>query len=80
VNLASFLTTPVDNAKTKLMTQRDGYYKNLYDCLTKVAKEEGVLSLFKAAHIRVFNITFGGVVFFSSYEFFRKHLQNKTLF
>ena len=62
------------------MTQRDGYYKNLIDCLKKVATEEGYLSLFKAAHLRVFNITFGGIVFFSSYEFFRKHLYKKTLF
>jgi len=62
------------------MTQRDQYYKNLLDCLTKVAREEGMLSLFKAAHIRVFNISFGGVVFFSSYEFIKKHLQKKTLF
>jgi len=78
--LAGFLTTPVDVAKTKLMTQRDGYYKNLFDCLNKVAREEGFGSLFKAAHIRVFNITFGGMVFFSSYEFVRKHLHKKTLF
>lgn len=70
----------MDVAKTKLMTQRDGYYKNLFDCLNKVAREEGFGSLFKAAHIRVFNITFGGMVFFSSYEFIRGHLYKKTLF
>lgn len=74
------MTTPVDVAKTKLMTQRDGYYKNLLDCLTKVRKEEGFASLFKAVHIRVFNVSFGGIVFFSSYEFFRKHITRSTLF
>jgi len=79
-SISSFLTTPIDVAKTKLMTQRDNYYKNLFDCLNKVAREEGFASLFKAVHLRVFNITFGGVVFFSSYEFFRKHLHRKTLF
>lgn len=78
--IAGFLTTPIDVAKTKLMTQRDGYYKNLFDCLTKVRKEEGFASLFKAGHIRVFNVSFGGIVFFSSYEFFRKHITRSTLF
>lgn len=78
--IAGFLTTPLDVAKTKLMTQRDGYYKNLLDCLVKVRKEEGFLNLFKAVHIRVFNVSFGGIVFFSSYEFIRKYVTQSTLF
>jgi hypothetical protein len=54
------------------MTQRDNYYKNLPHALKTIANEEGFMKLFSAAHIRVFNLAFGGIVFFSSYEFFRK--------
>ncbi len=75
--LAGLLTTPIDVAKTRLMTQRDNYYKNLPDALSKIIKEEGVMKLFSAAHIRIFNLAFGGVVFFSSYEFFKGQLLSK---
>jgi solute carrier family 25 S-adenosylmethionine transporter 26 len=74
--IAGFLTCPIDVAKTKLMTSRDGKYKNLIDALAKVTTEEGFMKLFSAAHIRVFNLSFGGIVFFSSYEFFKKNLLN----
>ena len=60
------------------MTQRDNHYKNLPDALRKIASEEGFAKLFSAAHIRVFNLAFGGVVFFSSYEFFRKEFIGDT--
>jgi Mitochondrial carrier protein len=73
------LTTPIDVAKTKLMTQRDGYYKNLPDTLQKVFREEGFLKLFSACHIRVFNLSFGGVVFFGAYETVRAKIVGKTI-
>jgi len=56
------------------MTQRDNHYKNLPDALIKITKEEGFLKLFSAAHIRLFNLAFGGIVFFSSYEYFKGKL------
>ncbi len=77
--LAGFLTTPIDVAKSKLMTQRDGYYKNLPDTIMKVFKEEGFTKLFSAFHIRVFNLAFGGVVFFGAYETFRARILGKTV-
>lgn len=69
---AGLLTTPIDVAKTRIMTQRDSYYKNTLDALLKIAKEEGASKLFSAAHIRTFNLALGGIIFFNSYEFFKK--------
>ena len=69
---AGFLTTPIDVAKTRIMTQRDGYYKNTFDCLIKIAREEKLSKLYSAAHIRTFNLVIGGIIFFNSYEFFKK--------
>lgn len=70
--IAGFLTTPLDVAKTKLMTQRDGYYKNIGDTLVKIWTEEGPLKLYSASHIRAFNLSIGGIIFFGSYEYFKK--------
>ena len=62
----------MDVAKTRLMTQRDGYYKNLSDALVKIFLEEGPQKLYSACHIRAFNLSIGGVIFFGSYEYFKK--------
>lgn len=57
--LTGFLTTPLDLAKTRLMTQSMGTpgvakeYSGIMDCLVKVAKKEGVQGLFKGSAARV---------------------------
>lgn len=57
--LTGFLTTPLDLAKTRLMTQSMGSpgvakeYSGIVDCLVKVAKTEGLPGLFKGSAARV---------------------------
>lgn len=51
-----FLTTPLDLAKTRLMTQASGparQYSGVLDALTKIARNEGVPALFKGSIPRV---------------------------
>lgn len=51
-----FLTTPIDLAKTRLMTQAAGpgrQYSGVFDVLTKVARNEGLPALFKGSVPRV---------------------------
>lgn len=48
--IAEILTLPSDVAKTRLQVQRDGAslrYKGLFDCVVRVAREEGMGSLWK---------------------------------
>ena len=75
INKAAFWTTPIDVAKTKLMTQRDGYYIGIWDTWHKIIKEDGVKKLFSAAHIRTFNMSMSGIIFFAAYENIRYFLE-----
>jgi hypothetical protein len=48
VCIAQVLTMPLDVVKTRLMTQSStGQYKGLLDCLLTIAKDEGLLALFR---------------------------------
>lgn len=66
--LSSFLTTPLDVIKTKLMTQRDGYYKGPVDTFRKIIAEEGPAALFKGVKHRVLPLSFTGTIYFTVYE------------
>lgn len=73
--IAAGLTTPLDVVKTRLMTQKagaGGAYKGLFDCLCRVAKEEGVGALYRGLVPRVVNIALGGAIFFGAYEAFKQ--------
>lgn len=69
--ITAALTTPLDVAKTRLMISEPGAYKGLWDCLGKVAREEGAGALFTGLAPRVGMITLGGAVFFGAYEYSR---------
>jgi len=45
--IASALSNPVDVAKTRLMTQRNGQYSGMANCLGTVVRTEGPLALYK---------------------------------
>mmetsp|Transcript_12158 Transcript_12158/g.18457 ORF Transcript_12158/g.18457 Transcript_12158/m.18457 type:complete len:214 (+) Transcript_12158:823-1464(+) len=49
--ITGFLTSPLDNIKTKLMV--DAGYNGFFDCLFKTAKTNGVPSLFAGSAARV---------------------------
>jgi len=71
------LTTPLDVAKTRLMTQGAGgggavKYKGAIDCLARVAREEGAGALFRGWEPRVLWIGVGGSIFFGALEASKK--------
>mmetsp|Transcript_11816 Transcript_11816/g.15438 ORF Transcript_11816/g.15438 Transcript_11816/m.15438 type:complete len:342 (+) Transcript_11816:135-1160(+) len=72
--IAAALTTPLDVAKTRLMTSEPGQYKNLLNCLQTVLAEEGMAGLFAGVAPRVGMITFGGAIFFGAYEYTKAFL------
>jgi len=74
--IAAFVTTPIDVAKTRLMTQRDGYYRGVFDCFRKIVKNEGVRKLFLGVEIRTFNIAMSGIIFFAAYEKIRGKMED----
>ena len=75
---ASFMTTPLDVAKTRLMLGKDAHgvdYKGTIDALVRVYYEGGskpnsgsLRLLFSGVGPRVMWISIGGFVFFGSYE------------
>eukprot|EP01017_Pseudomicrothorax_dubius_P022462 TRINITY_DN2431_c0_g1_i2.p1 TRINITY_DN2431_c0_g1~~TRINITY_DN2431_c0_g1_i2.p1 ORF type:complete len:281 (+),score=43.10 TRINITY_DN2431_c0_g1_i2:127-969(+) len=77
-SIAALVTTPLDVIKTRLMTQKSGYYKNVFDCASKIIREEGAKNLFKAWHIRVFCISSGGILFFTAVSY--THLTLPTIY
>jgi len=70
----AFITHPMDVVKTKLMTQTDGYYKGVLDCIKKIVAEEGFFKLFVAVEYRIILAGVGGVIFFSVFETMKKIL------
>ncbi|KAL2609044.1 hypothetical protein R1flu_027617 [Riccia fluitans] len=63
------VTTPLDVIKTRLMIQgSQGHYKGVFDCVTKIVKEEGASTLFKGIGPRVMWIGIGGSIFFTALE------------
>jgi len=71
---ASLLTTPLDVARTRVMTQPRGVlvaYAGVLDCLSKVLRVEGPRALFTGLGERAVMASVGGAIWFSVYEFVR---------
>lgn len=60
--MTGLLTTPLDVVKTRLMTQGNKQmYKGVFDCVSKISKEEGASTLLQArlhAHHRSASLPF----------------------
>jgi len=67
-SVAAAVTTPLDVAKTRLMTAAPGKYTGVFACLKTIATEEGALGLFSGMGPRVAIVTLGGALFFGGYE------------
>lgn len=77
-----FLTTPLDLAKTRLMTQAPGaarQYSGVMDALFKVAREEGMQGLFKGSSTRVIWLIPFTAVYFGVHEASKRALRNRRL-
>ena len=66
--IASFLTTPIDVVKTKMMVSRQKEMETIRFIAMKIYSIDGALGFFKGGAIRVANISFLSVIFFSVYE------------
>lgn len=68
---AAACTTPLDVTKTRLMLGADAKgvpYKGMVSTMSRVAKDEGAMTLFSGIVPRVFWISIGGAVFLGAYE------------
>lgn len=75
---AAAITTPLDVAKTRLMTQttteRSARYTGIAHTLTSLYKEGGFRCLFSGVQPRVMWISIGGAIFIGSFEEYRRIL------
>lgn len=81
--LTGFLTTPLDLAKTRLMTQAGAagaaQYSGVGDVLMKVARTEGVSGLFKGSAARTAWLIPFTAVYFGVHEASKRALRNRKL-
>jgi hypothetical protein len=79
--LASWITSPLDMAKLRLQVQRGHkvgignncrsghtYYKNMWDCLSRVFRQDGVRGLFRGAGARVLHFAPATTITMTCYE------------
>lgn len=82
--LGSFLTTPMDVVKTRMMTDSSGSpgggsgYNSITECINRISKEEGVGSFFIGTGPRLLHKVPANGLFFLCYEGFRNLLQVKV--
>lgn len=72
--ISAFVTTPLDVIKTRIMTLGKFDINKINSVVKSIYHEEGILKFFSGVHIRVFYITFGGMIFFGANELFKKNL------
>jgi solute carrier family 25 (mitochondrial S-adenosylmethionine transporter), member 26 len=68
-------TTPLDVVRTRMMSQSPGAgaaYANVWDCLSKTIRGEGVVALYKGLGPRMLLIGPSAAVFFVAYEASKK--------
>lgn len=71
--LTGAVTTPLDVLKTRLMTQgASGQYKGVFDCASKILRDEGAGAFMRGWEPRVMWIGIGGSVFFTALEASKK--------
>lgn len=67
--VASFITTPIDVAKTKMTVECNRQeYKSVGSTLEHIWRSEGLSGLFRAWEVRVMFTSIGGMIFFGTYE------------
>lgn len=60
---------PIDNVKTRMQSAgASQLYKNSFDCLMKIVREEGVKRLWGGATPRLARLMLSGGIVFSVYE------------
>ena len=71
--VAAYVTTPIDVAKTRLMTDKGkGVYVHFLPTIKKIYQTEGIRTLWSGWQVRVLFTTVGGMIFFGTFEAARK--------
>ncbi|PHZ15093.1 mitochondrial carrier [Rhizopus microsporus ATCC 52813] len=65
--LVGVLNSPPDVVKTRLQDSGSSY-KNTWDCVKSMAKQEGITSFFRGSWLRIIRIAPGGAIQFAMYE------------
>ncbi|CAG8467530.1 8393_t:CDS:2 [Cetraspora pellucida] len=73
--LVGIFNSPPDVVKTRMQDQNVGY-KNSFECVKLMLKNEGLKSFFKGATLRCIRIAPGGAIQFSTYEYLNKLIGN----
>jgi len=68
------LLQPLDVTKTRLQLDKAGKYNGMFDCLKKIAAEEGVGALYKGLTPFVTHLTLKYALRFGSFEWFKQLL------
>jgi solute carrier family 25 S-adenosylmethionine transporter 26 len=69
--IAAYITTPIDVAKTRMMTQYSSdklKYRSMPQTLSKIYNNEGFSALWTGWKTRVMFTTVGGMMFFGTFE------------
>jgi solute carrier family 25 (mitochondrial S-adenosylmethionine transporter), member 26 len=83
--LTSLVTEPLDVVKTRIMTQRVAahvrpgvtYYRNWAHALATIAREEGVLALWKGSFPRLLWVSGSGALWYGTYATVRQYQQRR---
>jgi solute carrier family 25 (mitochondrial S-adenosylmethionine transporter), member 26 len=83
--LTSLVTEPLDVVKTRIMTQRIAahvrpgvtYYRNWAHALATIAREEGVLALWKGSFPRLLWVSGSGALWYGTYATVRQYQQRR---
>jgi len=80
--LTGLITTPLDVAKTKLMTQAhvaaSSQYRSVADCLVRVARADGLQGIFQGASARVVWLMPFTAIYFGVHEASKRFLKTRS--
>uniref|UniRef100_A0A0K8VMV5 Citrate transport protein n=3 Tax=Bactrocera latifrons TaxID=174628 RepID=A0A0K8VMV5_BACLA len=65
---AVLANTPVDTLKTRMQGLEAFKYKNIFDCILKISRNEGVLALYKGMVPRLIRLSLQASVIFTLYD------------
>lgn len=66
-------TYPLELVRARLTVQKERYYKGMWDCLVKVAREEGPLQLFRGLWPSIVGVVPYVGIDFAAYETFKQY-------
>eukprot|EP01095_Lingulamoeba_sp_RSL-Kostka_P004804 TRINITY_DN16020_c0_g1_i1.p1 TRINITY_DN16020_c0_g1~~TRINITY_DN16020_c0_g1_i1.p1 ORF type:complete len:289 (+),score=66.62 TRINITY_DN16020_c0_g1_i1:48-914(+) len=70
---------PLDSIRIRLQTQTKGYYKGISDCILKMSKSEGALSLYKGILSPILGVSFQNALLFLTHGRSKNYLESTGL-